>query len=163
MQAGYSHALFNQSMDLRLKLIGYQFDSGDKVYGRRFGADLTTRDGMFTLRYEHGSDRLNGDYNKVGGFFTVGFQLENLLRGESPFTLPEPVFRSPRDLRRLLGLKVKRNWHQPAGVVRHGQTTSVRAQARFASFISVTYRPENKLSVIFHLLFRILLGTIEPQ
>jgi hypothetical protein len=47
----------------------------------------------------------------------VGFQLENLLSGESPLTLPEPVFRSPRDLRRLLGLKVKRNWHQPAAVV----------------------------------------------
>jgi hypothetical protein len=36
---------------------------------------------------------------------------------ESPFTLPEPVFRSPRNLRRMLGLKVKRNWHQPAAVV----------------------------------------------
>jgi len=112
LEAGYSRALFNQALDLRLKLAGYQFDVGDKVYGWRGGADLTTRDGVFTLRYEYGSDRLNGDYNTVGGFVNVGFQLENLLSGEGPFTLPEPVFRSPRDIRRLLGLKVKRNWHQ---------------------------------------------------
>jgi len=117
VEAGYSHSLFNQALDLRLKLIGYQFDVGDKVYGWRGGADLTTRDGVFTLRYEYGSDRLNGNYNMVGGFANVGFQLENLLSGQSPFTLPEPVFKSPRDLARLLGLKVKRNWHQPAAVV----------------------------------------------
>jgi len=78
----------------------------------RGGADLTTRDGVFTLRYEYGYDPIDGHYNTVGGFVNVGFQLENLLGGESPFSLPEPVFRSPRDIRRLLGLKVKRNWHQ---------------------------------------------------
>jgi len=117
VEAGYSHALFGHSVDVRLKLAGYQFDIGDKVYGWRVGADLTTRDGVFTLRYEYGSDRLDGQYNTVGGFVNVGFQLENLLSGQSPFTLPEPVFRSPRDLRRLLGLKVRRNWHQPEGVV----------------------------------------------
>src|SRR5208283_4088208 len=117
VEAGYSHALFNRSLDLRLKLIGYQFDIGQAVQGWRGGADLTTRDGMFTVRYEYGHDRLNGDYNTVGGFVTVGFQLENLLSFESPFTMPEPVFRSPRDLRRLLGLKVKRNWYQPEAVV----------------------------------------------
>jgi hypothetical protein len=117
VEAGYSHSLFNQALDLRLKVIGYQFDIGTTVQGWRGGADLTTRNGMFTLRYEHGRDRINGDYNTVGGFVNVGFQLENLLSGESPFTLPEPVFKSPRDLRRLLGLKVKRNWHQPAAVV----------------------------------------------
>jgi Inverse autotransporter, beta-domain len=117
VEAGYSHPLFNRSLDLRLKAVGYQFGIGTGVYGWRTGADLTTRNGVFTLRYEHGRDRLNGDYNTVGGFVTVGFQLENLLSGESPFTMPEPAFRSPRDLRRLLGLKVKRNWHQPAAVV----------------------------------------------
>jgi hypothetical protein len=117
VEAGYSHALFNQALDLRLKVIGYQFDIGTPVRGWRGGADLTTRDGMFTLRYEHGSDRLNGDYNTIGGFVTVGLNLENMLRGENPLSLPEPVFRSPRDLRRLLGLKVKRNWHQPESVV----------------------------------------------
>jgi hypothetical protein len=117
VEAGYSHALFNQALDLRLKLVGYQFDIGIPVRGWRTGADLTTRDGVFTVRYEYGSDRLNGQYNTIGGFVNVGFQLENLLSFESPFTMPEPVFKSPRDLRRLLGLKVKRNWHQPAAVV----------------------------------------------
>ncbi len=117
MEAGYSHALFDRSLDLRLKLIGYQFGIGTGVYGWRGGADLTTRDGVFAVRCEYGHDRVNGYYNTVGGFINVGFQLENLLSGESPFTFPEPVFRSPRDLRRLLGLKVKRNWYQPEAVV----------------------------------------------
>ena len=112
LEAGYSHALFDHALDLRLKFAGYQFDVGNPVYGWRGGADLTTKNGMFTLRYEHGNDRLNGQYNTVGGFVNVGFQFENVLRGDSPFIMPEPVFRSPRDLRRLLGLKVKRNWHQ---------------------------------------------------
>ena len=116
VEAGYSHALFDHALDLRLKFAGYQFDVGNAVYGWRGGADLTTRDGMFTLRYEYGKDRLNGSYNTVGGFVNVGFQLENLFSGESPFMMPEPVFRSPRALRRLLGLKVKRNWHQPSAV-----------------------------------------------
>ncbi len=117
VEAGYSHSLFDQALDLRLKLAGYQFDVGEKVGGWRGGADLTTRDGVFTLRYEYGSDLLNGDYNTVGAFVNVGFQLENVVTGESPFTLPAPVFRSPRDLSRLVGLKVKRNWHQPVSVV----------------------------------------------
>ncbi len=117
VEAGYSHALLNRSLDLRLKVIGYQFDIGTAVQGWRGGADLTTRDGIFTVRYEYGHDRIDGYYNTVGGFVNVGFQLENLLHGESPFSMPEPVFRSPRDLRRLLGLKVKRNWYQPEAVV----------------------------------------------
>lgn len=117
VEAGYSHALFDHALDLRLKVIGYQFDVGQRVGGWRGGADLTTRDGMFTLRYEHGFDAINGHYDTLGGFLNVGFQLENVLSGESPFAMPQPVFRSPRDLRRLLGLKVKRNWHQPAAAV----------------------------------------------
>jgi hypothetical protein len=117
LEAGYSHAVLNETMDLRLKVTGYQFHAGHPVRGWRGGADLTKRDRMFTVRYEHGVDPVNGDYNTVGGFVTVGFRLENVLRGESPFTMPEPVFRSPRNLRRLLGLKVKRNWSQPAAVV----------------------------------------------
>ncbi|MFC1835188.1 hypothetical protein ACFL2Q_10695 [Thermodesulfobacteriota bacterium] len=116
IECGYSHALFNQALDLRLKLVGYQFDAGTPTRGWRGGADLTSRDGMFSLRYEHGSDTISGQYNTVGGFVNVGLQLENLLNGESPFTMPEPVFRSPRNLRRLLGQKVKRNWQQPSDI-----------------------------------------------
>jgi len=117
VEAGYSHAMFNRALDLRLKVIGYQFGIGTGVYGWRGGADLTTRDGVFTVRYEYGHDRIDGYYNTVGGFVNIGFQMENLLNGESPFTLPEPVFRSPRNLWRLLGQKVKRNWYQPEAVV----------------------------------------------
>jgi hypothetical protein len=117
VEAGYSHALFDHALDLRLKVAGYQFDVGNTVYGWRGGADLTTRNGMFTLRYEHGRDRIDGEYNTVGAFANVGFHLENLLKGESPFTVPEPVFRSPRNLRRMLSQKVKRNWYAPATVV----------------------------------------------
>lgn len=123
-EAGYSHALFSRSLDLRFKLIGYQFDIGTAVQGWRGGADLTTRDGVFTVRYEYGHDRVNGSYNAVGGFVTLGLQLENLLTFDSPFTLPEPVFKSPRDLRRLLGLKVKRNWHQSRAIVAAGPATA---------------------------------------
>jgi len=117
LEAGYSHALFDQALDLRLKLTGYQFDIGTAVRGWRGGADLTTRNGAFTVRYEYGHDQIAGYYNTIGWSVTVGFQPENLLKGESPFSLPEPVFRSPRDLRRFLGLKVKRNWYQPNALV----------------------------------------------
>jgi hypothetical protein len=127
VEAGYSHALFDRALNLRLKVAGYQFDAGQRIGGWRGGADLTTRDGLFTLRYEHGSDRINGDYNTVGGFVNVGFQLENLLSGESPFSRPEPVFRSPRDLRRLLSQKVKRNWAPPTSV-RLTQASPTQAQ-----------------------------------
>lgn len=112
IEAGYSHALFNQAMDLRLKFAGYQFDVGNSVYGYKTGADLTTRDGMFTLRYEYGNDRINGSWNNVGAFVNVGFQPENIVKGESPFTAPEPIFKSPRNLRRMLTQKVKRDWNQ---------------------------------------------------
>jgi hypothetical protein len=117
IEAGYSHPLFNQALDLRLKLTGYQFDIGNNVYGWRTGADVTTRDGVFTVRYEYGQDSVNGSYNSIGGFVNVGFQPENILRGENPFISPEPVFQSPRNLRRMLTQKVRRDWHQPASVV----------------------------------------------
>ena len=143
VEAGYSHAMFDHSLDLRLKVIGYQFDIGTAVQGWRGGADLTTRNGVFTLRYEHGHDRVNGDYNTVGGFVTVGFQLENLLSFERPFTMPEPVFKSPRDLRRLLGLKVKRTWYQPESVV----------LAR--GYVSPTGKhPHRPFDLIFHALLK---------
>ena len=124
IEAGYSHALFNQALDLRLKLAAYQFDVGNNVYGYKTGADLTTRDGVFTLRYEYGNDRVNGAWNTIGGFVNIGFQLENVLKGESPMTMPEPIFKSPRNLRRMLTQKVKRDWNQPYGMVGAGGSCS---------------------------------------
>jgi hypothetical protein len=117
VEAGYSHALFEQALDLRLKAAGYSFNTGSSLYGWRVGADLTTRDNVFSLRYEHGEDKINGAYDTVGGFVSVGFQLENLAKGETPFTAPEPVFKSPRNLAAWLTQGVKRNWHQPSSVV----------------------------------------------
>ena len=112
IEAGYSHAMFNQALDLRLKFAGYQFDTGSSVYGYKTGADLTTKDGMFTLRYEYGNDRVNGSWNNIGAFVNVGFQMENVIKGENPFTMPEPIFKSPRNLRRMMTQKVKRDWNQ---------------------------------------------------
>lgn len=117
LEAAYSQSLFNQAYDLRLKLAGYRFYAGKPVYGWRTGADLTTRNGMFTLRYERADDAVNGSYNTIGGFLNVGFSLDELLQGGNPISMPEPVFASPRNLRRLLTQKVKRNWHQPSQIV----------------------------------------------
>ncbi|MFZ5867078.1 MAG: hypothetical protein ACOYXY_14435 [Thermodesulfobacteriota bacterium] len=129
IEAGYSHALFNQAFDLRLKYVGYQFDIGDAVYGYMGGAELTTRDGVFSARYEHGYDRVNGSYDTIGGFVNVGFQVENLFRGESPLTFPEPIFRSPRNVAWWLTRKVNRNWHLPAAVVQLRQAPHVPDEA----------------------------------
>lgn len=116
-QVGYSHELWDHGPDFRLSATGYRFDVGSPVYGVNAGAELKSRDGMFVLKYQVGSDKLDKTYQTVGAFVNVGLQLDNLLRGESPFTLPEPIFRSPRNLRRLLGNKVRRNFHQAASVV----------------------------------------------
>ena len=116
-EAGYSHELWNGGPDLRLKMTGYQFDIGNKVYGWNAGAELKSRDGMFVVKYDVGHDKVNQTYQTVGGFVNVGFQLENLLKGESPFTMPEPIFKSPRSLRYMLTQKVKRDWHQPTAVI----------------------------------------------
>ena len=50
--AGYSHELYNGGPDLRLNVTGYRFSAGSGVYGVRGGAELKTRDGMFSLKYE---------------------------------------------------------------------------------------------------------------
>jgi hypothetical protein len=139
---GYNHALFDQALDLRLSFTGYEFDVGDAVYGYKTGAGLTTRDGVFSVKYEHGYDRVNNSYDEIGGFVNVGFQVENLLRGESPVTSPEPVYKSPRSLTYWLTQQVKRNWHQPTAVVlsRTGAVTSNAAAAggRRLVFLGVT-------------------------
>ncbi len=47
----------------------------------------------------------------------MGFQLDNLFKGENPLTKPEPIFRSPRNIVRMLTQNVNRTWYQPAAVV----------------------------------------------
>jgi hypothetical protein len=116
-QAGYSHELWNGGPDLRLSATGYKFDIGNSVYGWNGGAELRSRDGVFVLRYNVGHDKVNETYQEVGGFVNIGFQLDNIFRGESPFTKPEPIFSSPRGLRYLLTRLVRRHWHQPGVIV----------------------------------------------
>ena len=113
-QAGYCHELWDGGPDLRLNATGYRFGALDPVYGTRLGAELKTRDGLFTVKYEISHDKLNGTYHEVGGLVNLGLGLGNLLNGESPVFIPEPIFRSPRNLRRLLTQKVRRRWHAQA-------------------------------------------------
>ncbi|MGA8830997.1 MAG: hypothetical protein ACLQT6_15035 [Desulfomonilaceae bacterium] len=117
LEAGYSHEIWNGGPDLRLKIKGYNFDVGSNLRGWTGGAELSSRDRMFVLKYEAGYDRLDSTYQTVGGYVNVGFQLENVLKGESPFTMPTPIFKSPRNMRYMLCEPVKRDWHQPAAVV----------------------------------------------
>jgi hypothetical protein len=143
IEAGYSQPLFNEAFDLRIKFAGYQFNIGEAVYGWRTGADLTTRNGLFTIRYEHGHDKVNSSYNTIGAFANMGFELDNILKGESPFTMPEPIFASPRNLWWLLTGKVKRNWHQPVAVVltRTGQPPPSPGCARFLTSVAMPPHP----------------------
>ncbi len=39
------------------------------------------------------------------------------MKGESPFTKPEPIFKSPRHLRQLASQPAKRNWRKPSAVI----------------------------------------------
>ncbi|MGB6065318.1 MAG: hypothetical protein WBG50_10945 [Desulfomonilaceae bacterium] len=116
-QAGYSHELWNGGPDLRLSATGYKFDIGNSVYGWNGGAELWSRDAMFVLRYKVGHDKVNRTYQEVGGVVNIGFQLENLFRFASPFSKPEPIFKSPRTLRYMLTQPVRRSWHESAVVV----------------------------------------------
>ncbi len=129
VQVGYSHEMGDHGPDLRLKVTGYQFDVGWKAWGWNAGAEVTSRNGVLSVKAETGRDELNGRYYTVGGFVNVGLQLENLLSGGSPFTLPEPLFKSPRNLRRLLTTKVHRQFQQPSTVV-VARSVSAAAEAR---------------------------------
>jgi len=118
-QAGYSHELYHGGPDLRLSVTGYKFDTGSGVYGYYAGAELKSRNGVFVVKYDVGHDNVNQAYQAVGAFANIGFQLENLLSGKSPFVMPKPVFQSPRNLTTLTEAKANRNWRrttQTAGI-----------------------------------------------
>ncbi len=128
-EAGYSLELPRIWTDLRLKMTGYRFDTGTGVWGWNAGAELKSRDGLFSLKYNVGHDKVNQTYQTFGGFLNLGFQLSNIFNGENPITLPEPIFRSPRSLRYLLTQPVKRDWHQPAAaLVAQAQQAQAAAQ-----------------------------------
>ncbi len=118
VQAGYSHSLFDRAIDLRLSVTGYQLDFGDELKrGWLSGAEFTTGDGLIKLTLQQGWDQLVGSYTTIGAFLNVGFQPGNLLTGDSPFTMPEPVFRSPRNMKRHLIGPVHRMWYKPYAIV----------------------------------------------
>jgi len=109
-QAGYSHELYDGGPDLRLSVTGYKFDTGSGVYGYYAGAELKSRDGVFVLKYDVGYDNANQAYQSVAAFINTGFQLENLIAGKSPFVMPKPVFKSPRNVTHFSEAKVNRNF-----------------------------------------------------
>lgn len=134
--AGYSHEIWNGGPDMRLSATGYRFSSGNGVYGFKGGVELRSRDGMFTVKYEAAHDRINETYQTVGGFVNIGLQLGNLLNGESPFTSPEPIFRSPRNLKRLLTRPVanSRRTGAPNSIVTSSGADPCITRAVFVSF-----------------------------
>jgi hypothetical protein len=133
LEAGYSQSIIDQTFDLRFKVTGYQFAlNNSKKYGIKSGAELTTADGVFRCSVEGGQDGVSGTYGNVSGYVNVGFQLEKLLYGENPFGMPEPVFKSPRNLRRLLARPVHRLWVKPATVVANSNCEGLPDDSLFA-------------------------------
>jgi hypothetical protein len=116
-QTGYSRPILNKKLDLRLKLTGYQFDTGNKNYGCKLGTEIVSRNGLIRFTYDFGYDAINEGYHQFGGFVNVSFNLENLLCGKGVICLPPPVFTNQRNLTRIATRKVERNWHQPAAVI----------------------------------------------
>jgi Inverse autotransporter, beta-domain len=117
VELGYSLPFPDERADLRMKLRGYRFHAGGKVYGWSAGATLTTSDGLLSVKYEHSRDGINGSYNSIGGYVSVGLELERLLSWESPIAQPDPVFRSPRGSGRLLRRSLSRIWSLPSSIV----------------------------------------------
>ncbi len=117
LEAGYAHELWNEGPDLRLKVNAYRFSVGTPVYGWIAGAEMKSRNGMLSVKYEIGKDRINSRYHTIGGSINLGLEMERLLSWESPFVMPEPIFESPRNLKSLLNRTVVRRFAQPAAVI----------------------------------------------
>ncbi len=118
VEVGYSQPVLQQAIDLRVKGVGYQFDVGHPVGAGESERRPHTRNGMFRLVYDYTQDNTTPAYHSVGGYVHLGFQLDNLLRGESPFSMPEPIFGSPRNVSRIFHEHVRRRWDQPVQVVK---------------------------------------------
>lgn len=118
LEAGYTQPIFDRALALRLDFRAYRFDLGDMfIDGWGTGAEFATRNGLFTVTCDYAHDRINDPHFLVGGTFNVGLQLENLLRLESPFVMPEPIYRDDWDVvpgdvvRSALTRGVNRNAH----------------------------------------------------
>jgi hypothetical protein len=131
-EAGVSQPLFNRAYDLRVKAAGYKYELGNSnVYGIRSGADVTTADGVFKVSAEFGNDKLVGQYGQIGAYVNIGFQAENIIKGENPFTKPEPIFRSPRNLRQMASQPAKRNWRKPSAVIANAKCEGLPDNSQF--------------------------------
>lgn len=120
LEAGYSQGADDGSIDVRFKYNAYQFSLGDNqtINGTKGGVDLSTGDGLLKIGWEIGYDKDKGTYNTIGASLNLGFQVESLLYGQNPITMPESIFMSPeRNPRRLLTQKVKRNTNLPDKVI----------------------------------------------
>jgi hypothetical protein len=166
VELGYSHELGDYGPDLRLNLTGYRFTVGTRVYGWRAGAEIMTRNGMFSVKGELGGDGINGDYGSIGGYVNVGIRLENLAKGESPFSPPDPVFRSPRNLKRLLSQKARRNYWQPVSalVVRSGMASESKLVYDQTTTTVLRYGGVgNHLGVQFPAVTQLTFNNMEPS
>ena len=69
--------------------------------------------------------------------------------GESPFTMPEPIFRSPRNLNRMLSQTVKRDWNQ-LYTPRRAATALISSRATNSIYRTVTQGEfNNRVTVYF--------------
>lgn len=114
LEMGYCVPILDNVLDLRLKAGAYQFDADPKIYGWRTGIEFTSSCGVFNAKYEFSSDELSGPYHSLGGYITVGLQLEKLFSGETPFSKPQRVLGLARNMRRYLHIATRRSWYQPA-------------------------------------------------
>jgi hypothetical protein len=146
VEVGYSQPVLQQAIDLRAKVVGYQFDVGHKVWGWRVGAEATTRNGMFRLEYDYTHDNTTAAYHSVGGYVHLGFQLDNLLRGQSPISMPEPIFGSPRNVSRIFHEHVRRRWDQPVQVVKR-RGISALPEIPFLIWLGVTQVPSQDFQI----------------
>jgi len=134
VEAGYSQPVLRQALDLRLSVNAYSYElQPDRKYGLKGGAELLTRDGLFRVVVAYGHDGVYGSYGNVAAYVDVGFHAENILAGQNPFSMPDPVFKSPRNLRRLLSQPVKRHWAKPAVVVANSRCEGEPPDSMFAT------------------------------
>ncbi len=120
LEVGYSHGLSDGSIDIRCKYNAYQFTIGNNqtINGSKGGVELLTGDGLCRLAWEIGYDKDKATYNSIAASINMGFQLDALMYGQLPISMPQSIFMSPeRNPRRLLAQKVRRNTNLPDKVV----------------------------------------------
>jgi len=88
IDATYSQPLYDRALEVRLKACAYRFNRAGLVRGWSAGGDLSTTNGLLTITYEVGHDRISGLFHNAGLFVNVWLRLGNLMAGESPFVLP---------------------------------------------------------------------------